>query len=212
MTRCILFWIYGCLECFLFGMDCLPLYYSWKEIQLEWNFWLFFHQIHGTECNRLSRSVGLLASSYPWMFGILAIECTHCKFLWTRAMIRCLKCKNVPCVSSSDYTADVQHQTVPSLACWRHGFLAFPLCTTSRLLFLVVMRKDTHTHTHYTITHDVSHYCLLQTIRVTGDLLQRLWLSHDLSVIPHLSLFSSTPASPHTPRLHWSCFVLLRSL
>ncbi len=45
------------------------------------------------------------------------------------------------------------------LPIWRHDFVAFPICTTSRLLFLVVRKElSAHTHTHsrtdvYTLHH-----------------------------------------------------------
>lgn len=79
------------------------------------------------------------------------------------------------------------------------------------------LSTDTHIHTdvytlHYhTYRLTVSHDCLLQTIRARCDLLQHLCVSHYLSVIPHLSPSSSTPASPHSPCFHCSCLVQLPS-
>lgn len=81
-----------------------------------------------------------------------------------------------------------------------------------------VSTHNTHAHTdvytlhHHTYRLTVSHDCLLQTIRAKCDLLQHLSVSHCGSVIPHLSLSSSTPASLHTSRFHCSCIVLFFSL
>lgn len=90
------------------------------------------------------------------------------------------------------------------------GFLSL-IATALCLLMFLIARENTHAFTQmftrYNITShtdfSLNLYCLVQTIRAKSDLLQRLAASHYPSVIPHLPIFSSTPASP----LHHS-FVL----
>lgn len=87
----------------------------------------------------------------------------------------------------------------------RHGFLASPSAQphAHRSPWRERNCRRTQMFVHYTIVRtdfSVSHYCLRQTIRAESDLLQLLSVSHYLSVIPHLSLLSSTPAFPRFQR------------
>lgn len=116
--------------------------------------------------------LALLASVHRIILGCFEFwcsGCTHSKLLWTRALIRCLKCTCLFLCVFLRFTADVWHHIVPFLACWRHGSLAFLFCITSHLLFLVVRKElsaHTHTHTfaqmlHYTITHTDSLWAMI---------------------------------------------------
>lgn len=79
------------------------------------------------------------------------------------------------------------------------------------------VNKHIHIHTdvctlhHHTYRLTVSHDCLLQTMSAKCDLLQHPCVLHYHSVIPHLSLSSSTPASLHSPP-HAAHSLLLFSL
>lgn len=107
------------------------------------------------------------------------------------------------------FIAAAQHHIVPFLACC-HAFLAFSFMPTVPCGESRAVSKHIHIHTdvytlhHHTYRLTVSHDCLLQTMRAKCDLLQHPCVSHHHSVIPHLSLSSSTPASPHNPHLHCS--------
>lgn len=109
--------------------------------------------------------------------------------------------------------ADAQHHIVPFLACCHRGLLAFAFTPTVSCRKNEAVKKhaliptDVCTLHHHTYRLPVSHDCILKTIRAKCDLLQHRCVSH--SVIPHLSLSSSTPASAHNLHLHSFCLLLL---
>lgn len=98
------------------------------------------------------------------------------------------------------FIAAAQHHIVPFLGCC-HAFLAFPFMPTVPCGENRAVNKHIHIHTdvctlhHHTYRLTVSHDCLLQTMSAKCDLLQHPCVLHYHSVIPHLSLSSSTPAS-----------------
>lgn len=102
------------------------------------------------------------------------------------------------------FIAAAQHHIVPFLGCC-HAFLAFPFMPTVPCGENRAVNKHIHIHTdvctlhHHTYRLTVSHDCLLQTMSAKCDLLQHPCVLHYHSVIPHLSLSSSTPASLHSP-------------
>lgn len=92
----------------------------------------------------------------------------------------------------------------PFLDCWRHGFLAFPICTTSRLLFLVVREEllsRTHSHRCFHTLHH--HTCRLQCepLLSSADNKSEEW---PLAASLCLTLSLCNPSS--LPLLIYTCF------